>query len=614
MAKAKKKPKNLSEGELVGIFQDTQNLKTNEVRFCFLLGAGASKSSGIPTGWELAKKWYDVLKQRLSKKELESWKDEIGFDEERLGEFYTRIYEKRFSAHPLIGYEEFKELMRGKEPSIGYVILAQVLDREPHNFVVTTNFDHLVEDAVRMYADTRPFAVGHESLAGFLSMQSDRPSIVKIHRDLFLNPMNDTESTAALKEAWKIALKPLLKDFNLLVLGYGGNDGSLMHYLCDLDLKDRKPIYWCHRKDEQLNNRVMQLLSENDYLVEIKDFDLLMYRLHDALGYNTFENLKDENHRFIGNARNRNSKLFDRLSALAKQMDNKGEDERKTVKKILPNVLEKLTVLEEEKDNETKNLGYQELIEQFPNDPNLINEYAIFIDEELKDFKKAEKFYKKALELSPNHDGYNENYAIFLNESIKDYDKAEVYYKKALELGPNYSDNHSNYATFLSNVRKNYEKAEQHFKKSLSLDPYNESSLINYSIFLTDVKKKYSLAEEIFNRAFEINTNNPDLHGNYAHFLIIAKGDFKKAEEFIESAFDNMKKYEFTKTLESELWFYRFAHYKPFYKSAIPILEKLITSEEKNMEWDFKSHIEIAKMNDHPNLEKLKYFAAALTE
>lgn len=33
----------------------------NEKRYCFILGAGASKSSGIPTGEEMAQLWHDEL-------------------------------------------------------------------------------------------------------------------------------------------------------------------------------------------------------------------------------------------------------------------------------------------------------------------------------------------------------------------------------------------------------------------------------------------------------------------------------------------------------------------------------------------------------------------------
>ncbi len=36
-------------------------IEHQRVKFCFLLGAGASVTSGIPLGSELAKKWYNEI-------------------------------------------------------------------------------------------------------------------------------------------------------------------------------------------------------------------------------------------------------------------------------------------------------------------------------------------------------------------------------------------------------------------------------------------------------------------------------------------------------------------------------------------------------------------------
>ena len=180
-------PKDISQKRLIKIFKDVKRLESVETRFCFLLGAGASKSSGIPTGWELATRWYKDLQEVLEEDELKAWEENIDFEEERVGEFYTHLYQKRYESSPQIGYEEFKTLMEDKEPGIGYVILAQVLANERHNFVITTNFDYLVEDAVRMYTPTKPFSAGHETLAGFISSKAERPTIIKVHRDLFLS-------------------------------------------------------------------------------------------------------------------------------------------------------------------------------------------------------------------------------------------------------------------------------------------------------------------------------------------------------------------------------------------------------------------------------------------
>lgn len=47
--------------------------KTESRKFCFILGAGASFSSGIPTGGELASLWFKEIQDRYSKQEFTQW-------------------------------------------------------------------------------------------------------------------------------------------------------------------------------------------------------------------------------------------------------------------------------------------------------------------------------------------------------------------------------------------------------------------------------------------------------------------------------------------------------------------------------------------------------------
>ncbi|MEM9824426.1 MAG: SIR2 family protein, partial [Bacteroidota bacterium] len=283
-------PKRITQKRLVRIFKDIKNLESEEHRFCFLLGAGASKSSGIKTGWELSVEWYQDLKKDLTAEELDEWKASIDLVEDNLGAFYPYLYQKRYEVSPQVGYEAFKKLMEKAEPGIGYVILSQILAGEKHNFVITTNFDYLVEDSVRLYTTTKPFTAGHETLAEFISSQTERPTIIKVHRDLFLHPFNDERATQRLKKEWEKALRPILNNFDLLVVGYGGNDGSLMDYLNSISADERKTIYWCIRNEEELNPKILNLLQVKDQIVKIEGFDELMIALHEALGYTIFEN------------------------------------------------------------------------------------------------------------------------------------------------------------------------------------------------------------------------------------------------------------------------------------------------------------------------------------
>ena len=106
--------------------------------FAWVLGAGASRPSGIPTGGELVDCWLRELHVRFAPKDvpLAVWAtaanlDIKGFDLKDAGGFYPRIYERRFRDNPDEGYACLEDLMSGKEPSPGYSILAKTMEKIP---------------------------------------------------------------------------------------------------------------------------------------------------------------------------------------------------------------------------------------------------------------------------------------------------------------------------------------------------------------------------------------------------------------------------------------------------------------------------------------------------
>ncbi len=107
-------------------------------------------------------------------------------------------------------------------------MLAQILGETRNKVVVTTNFDNLVVDALSIYTTATPLICGHESLAGFIRTKPSRPQVVKVHRDLFYAPKNANDELGELPPPFADALKSLFATHVPIVIGYGGNDGSLM--------------------------------------------------------------------------------------------------------------------------------------------------------------------------------------------------------------------------------------------------------------------------------------------------------------------------------------------------------------------------------------------------
>lgn len=223
--------------------------------FCFLLGAGASKQSGIPTGVELVDRWLREIREREFRSSAESMKEwatpsRLGipdFDYYKRATYYPQVYRRRFAHDRLTGYAYLEDLIEGQEPSFGYVVLARILADGRHNAVVTTNFDNLVSRALSIFTGTTARAIGHERLAEFASPSSKRPLIAKVHRDLLLQPWSTPEELSDLPDDWKDALSRIFRQYSPLVIGYGGNDGSLMSYL-ELFQESpgfRGPLIWC---------------------------------------------------------------------------------------------------------------------------------------------------------------------------------------------------------------------------------------------------------------------------------------------------------------------------------------------------------------------------------
>ena len=126
--------------------------KRESKKFCFILGAGASAASNIPTGKELAEKWFKELKTKiLEEKEFNKWMQSKNIDENNLAKDYGQIYDKRYEFDSKDGFNFLETIMEKSEPSIGYAMLAQILTSSNNNIVITTNFDSLCEDALFIY-------------------------------------------------------------------------------------------------------------------------------------------------------------------------------------------------------------------------------------------------------------------------------------------------------------------------------------------------------------------------------------------------------------------------------------------------------------------------------
>ncbi len=514
--------------------------------FCWVLGSGASIQSGIPTGGALVKQWLTELHELedFDGLSLEQWATPEnlgipGFEFARAATFYPWIYQRRFRDYKEQGYAFLENAMDHAEPSFGYSVLAQLMATTLHKVAVTTNFDNLIADALSIYTRTFPLVCGHESLTGYIRANLRRPLVAKIHRDLLLAPLSNPDEIARLPNEWAAALTKIFDRFTPIVIGYGGNDGSLMGFLKTL-APIEGGIFWCHRDGSDIDPTVHEVVEHHrGKLVPIAGFDEVMLQLQEKLQLPfLLPGLRSLNDKRVADYQ----KQFEALTAALRKPapSPAAEEARKPARKAAEAAVERLTKeknwwawqlkADAEPDLEKQEAIYSAGLEDFPQSAELVGSFARFMHTKSKKYDEAERLYRKALELDPSSAIYVGNFGVFMQEVCKNYDEAERLYRKSLELNPNSAINVGNFGVFTYEVQKNYDEAERLFRKALELDPSYVDAIGNLAVLLTDVREDYDGAESLYRRALELDPSSANNTGNFAEFMYKARKNYDEAE------------------------------------------------------------------------------------
>lgn len=284
--------KRKSIADLIRFISNTTRDDKVSPNFSIFLGAGASVSSGIRSGQSLVNDWMDEClrmenEEKLSKEEYFSpshspeWYDPANA--------YSSLFEHRYDLQRqrriFVEHE-----VAGKTPSLGYAYLVKMIENGFFNTVFTTNFDDLLNEAFYQFSNNRPIVCAHDSSISGVSVTSDRPKIVKLHGDyLFDNIKTTLRETESLETNMRLKFQEFAKDYGLIVIGYSGQDRSIMDILTFLLQQEdyfKNGIYWCIRKGDEDNvgGELKKLLwRDRVFYVEIDGFDELMSELNHYL-------------------------------------------------------------------------------------------------------------------------------------------------------------------------------------------------------------------------------------------------------------------------------------------------------------------------------------------
>lgn len=281
------------------------SVATSPKNFSILLGAGVSVSAGIPLAQTdlpglpsivTRIKELTFLRMNPSKppipEQIEAW-----LAEQHLLQNPATLYSDAFDLVGSTSTEHrnfLKPFFEGKRPTAGHTHLAALMAEKYFACVFTTNFDDLMEEAIRRLKANEsrltPQVVAHNQSAKDLDPLDSNLKVVKLHGDFLFSDIDNTEEqTRDLRQYMREGLELFLRVGGLIVVGYSGRDESILGPLENL-IEDpaafRYPLYWVlqsgHKPPERVS-RLTERAGNRASFIEAESSDQFFWELRKHL-------------------------------------------------------------------------------------------------------------------------------------------------------------------------------------------------------------------------------------------------------------------------------------------------------------------------------------------
>lgn len=504
------------------------------------LGAGASKTGGIPLAGEIIK---DILEKYGSNPKVKTLKPEE--------HTYPKLME-------CLTPNERNKLLKGyidrAKINVTHIYLAQLLNKGYIDYVLTVNFDNLMLRAMALYNDFPP-TYDMAILKDLTTTNFKEKSVLYLHgqhHGLWL--LNTEEEMNKVSGIVPPILNKIANERPWIFIGYSGEDPVFDH-IVNLGRFDNG-LYWVTYYDNKPGDEVCRSLLEKDntnsYLIKGYDADSFMLKLNQELGLQQPQILE---------------KPFTSLkTSLENFVDIDDKEHFKGVKERLEFVKREVQRAIEQFEE-----GKIETSEVLKKEADISLLQKQIIDEILKGEYNEEVVYKLDAEVEKTHSSELANLMaeLYLGWGNKYYNNNRdgnltqpflfsiEKYKRSTEWKPDYDLAYCNWGLALSAIGRihktdpvYYEQSIEKFKKAIELVPDNNFAYSNWgrSLYslgkLTEKESYYTESFEKFNKAVELKPDD-----DYA-FSIWGESLYKLAKLKRDDTLYNESIEKYNKTIE----------------------------------------------------------------
>lgn len=227
----------------------------NQGVFAVLLGSGLSRSAEIPTGWEIT---LDLVRRVATAQGVEEQPDWATWYREKAGqepnysllleEIASSPDERRAILHRYIEPHEQDRAEGRKIPTKAHHAIAQLVRAGYVRVIVTTNFDRLMENALREQGIEPTVVASADALAGAEPLTHSRCYVLKLHGDYKdARILNTDQELSAYPESYNGLLDRIFDEHGLIICGWSGEWDHALRAAFLRAPNRRYPVYWATR-------------------------------------------------------------------------------------------------------------------------------------------------------------------------------------------------------------------------------------------------------------------------------------------------------------------------------------------------------------------------------
>jgi hypothetical protein len=258
----------------------------NKGVFALLLGSGLSRAAEIPTGWEIT---LDLIRRVALAQGVEDQPDWAAWYRERTGqepdysalleELASSPEERRSILHSYIEPTEEDREQGRKVPTPAHHAIAELVLGGYIRVIITTNFDRLVENALREHGIEPTVVASVDALTGAEPITHTACYVLKLHGDYKDARILNTEAELhGYPPQYDRLLDRILDEHGLIVCSWSGTWDYALRTAFLRAPNRRYSVYWAAR-GELANGANELVMHRRADVIPIADADTFLVTL-----------------------------------------------------------------------------------------------------------------------------------------------------------------------------------------------------------------------------------------------------------------------------------------------------------------------------------------------